>query len=158
MFCSYCGYELNDKKANDLSVKALNDKIIPDSDAEVKIICPRCGHLIHSNLKEEDIKSLSRASHAALQRGRNDFARGMCSVSLFIITIVLSIIFILLSKKAENQMRITLSSPEFWVGSAFGLISVILLVYGTIMLVRGLNSKHKYINLLKDINNKTFVQ
>ena len=43
MFCSYCGYELNDKKANDLSVKALNDKIIPDSDAEVKIICPRCG-------------------------------------------------------------------------------------------------------------------
>lgn len=158
MYCSYCGKKIDDKNATNLSIKNLGNYEDIPSDVKTSIICPRCGHLIHEDLSEDEVKSLSRASHAALQRGRNDFAKGMCSLSLFIITLILSIIFILLSKKAENQMKITLTSPEFWVGLSFGIISVILLVYGSIMVSRGLFTKHRYTNLLKDINNKTFVQ
>lgn len=157
MYCYHCGYNLDEKKVEQ---KESTYKRIEglDIDTTINYVCPRCGHLIHENASNEDVKSLARACHAELQRGRNDFARGMSNVSIGIILLVTSIVFLLLSRKADNQFQITVSSPEFWVFLVLAIISVILLTLGVIFTVLGLKRKVTYTSLLKDINNKTFVQ
>lgn len=157
MYCYHCGYNLDEKKVEQ---KESTYKRIEglDVDTTINYVCPRCGHLIHENASNEDVKSLARACHAELQRGRNDFARGMSNVSIGIILLVTSIVFLLLSRKADNQFQITVSSPEFWVFLVLAIISVILLTLGVIFTVLGLKRKVTYTSLLKDINNKTFVQ
>ena len=157
MFCYHCGYKLDEKKVEQ---KQSTYKRIEglDMDTEINYVCPRCGHLMHENASEEDVKSLARACHAELQRGRNDFAKGMSNVSIGIILLVTSIVFLLLSRKADNQFKITVSSPEFWVFLVLSIISVILLVLGVTFTILGLKRKVTYTSLLKDINNKTFVQ
>ena len=157
MFCYHCGYKLNENKVES---KESTYKRIEGMDVDTKInyVCPRCGHLIHEDASTEDVKSLARACHAELQRGRNDFARGMSNVSIGVILLVTSIVFLLLSRKADNQFRVTVSSPEFWVFLVLAIISVILLTLGTVFTVFGLKRKTTYTSLLKDINNKTFVQ
>lgn len=157
MYCYHCGNKINEEKIEKKqSTYKKFDGI--DMDTEINYVCPRCGHLVHANGTEEDVKSLARACHAELQRGRNHFARGMSNISIGVILLVTSIVFLLLSRKADNQFRITISSPEFWVFLVLAIISVILLVLGTIFTIRGLNKKVVYTSLLKDINNKTFVQ
>lgn len=157
MYCYHCGYSLDEKKVEQ---KESTYKRIEglDIDTTINYVCPRCGHLVHDNASSEDVKSLARACHAELQRGRNDFARGMSNVSIGIILLVTSIVFLLLSRKADNQFKITVSSPEFWVFLVLAIISVILLTLGVIFTVLGLKRKVTYTSLLKDINNKTFVQ
>ena len=157
MYCYHCGKKIDEQKleAKDSTYKKFEGM---DIDTEINYICPRCGHLIHENASHEDVKSLARACHAELQRGRNYFARGMSSLSIAVILLVTSIVFLLLSRKADNQFRITVTSPEFWVFLVLAIISVILLILGTIFTVRGLKRKVMYTSLLKDINNKTFVQ
>ena len=157
MYCYHCGYELDEKKVEQ---KQSTYKKIEglDMDTTIEYVCPRCGHLVHENASPEDVKSLARACHAELQRGRNDFARGMSNVSIGVILFITSIVFLLLSRKADNQFRITVSSPEFWVFLVLFIISVILLILGVIFTVLGLKRKVTYTSLLKDINNKTFVQ
>lgn len=157
MFCYHCGYKLNEEKVEQ---KQSTYKKIEglDMDTQINYVCPRCGHLVHDNASEEDTKSLARACHAELQRGRNDFARGMSNISIGVILLVTSIVFLLLSRKADNQFRITVSSPEFWVFLVLSIISVILLILGIIFTILGLKRKVTYTSLLKDINNKTFVQ
>ena len=157
MFCYHCGYKLNeDKIENQQSTYEKIEGV--DMDTEINYVCPRCGHLVHANASEEDVKSLARACHAELQRGRNDFSKGMSNTSIGVILLVISIIFLLLSRKAENQFKITVSSPEFWVFLVLAIISVILLTLGVIFTVMGLKRKITYTSLLKDINTKTFVQ
>ena len=157
MYCYHCGYNLDEKKVEQ---KESTYKRIEglDIDTTINYVCPRCGHLIHENASNEDVKSLARACHAELQRGRNDFARGMSNISIGIILLITSIVFLLLSRKADNQFQITVSSPEFWVFLVLAIISVILLTLGVIFTVLGLKRKVTYTSLLKDINNKTFVQ
>ena len=157
MYCYHCGYDLDEKKVEQ---KQSTYKKIEglDMDTQINYVCPRCGHLMHENASEEDVKSLARACHAELQRGRNDFARGMSNVSIGVILFITSIVFLLLSRKADNQFKITVSSPEFWVFLVLFIISVILLILGVIFTVLGLKRKVTYTSLLKDINNKTFVQ
>ena len=129
MYCYHCGYDLDEKKVEQ---KQSTYKKIEglDMDTQINYVCPRCGHLMHENASEEDVKSLARACHAELQRGRNDFARGMSNVSIGVILFITSIVFLLLSRKADNQFKITVSSPEFWVFLVLFIISVILLILG----------------------------
>ena len=157
MYCYHCGYKLNENKVESKESTYQKFEGI-DADTELNYVCPRCGHLVHENASEEDVKSLARACHAELQRGRNDFARGMSNMIIGVILLVTAIIFLLLSKKADNQFRITVSSPEFWVFLVLAIISVILLTLGVVFTVLGLKHKTTYTGLLKDINNKTFVQ
>lgn len=158
MYCYHCGYEINEEKLEKKS--STRQKYIDEAplDADINYVCPRCGHLIHEGCEEKDLKSLSTACHAELQRGRNAFARGMSSVSIAVILGVVSFIFFLLSKKADNQYRVTINCPEFWVFLVLAVISVILLVFGVTQVIRGLTRNSKYTKLLKDINTKTFVQ
>ncbi len=157
MYCYHCGYKIDEDKieAQQSTYKKIEGV---DMDTQINYVCPRCGHLIHANAEPEDVKSLARACHAELQRGRNDFARGMSNVSIGIILLVTSIVFLLLSRKADNQFRITVSSPEFWVFLVLAIISVILLILGVVFTIFGMKRKVTYTSLLKDINNKTFVQ
>ena len=157
MYCYHCGYKLNENKVESKESTYQKFEGI-DADTELNYVCPRCGHLVHENASEEDVKSLARACHAELQRGRNDFARGMSNMIIGVILLVTAIIFLLLSKKADNQFRITVSSPEFWVFLVLAIISVILLTLGVVFTVFGLKRKTTYTSLLKDINTKTFVQ
>ena len=158
MYCYHCGYEIDENAIETKS--STRQKYIEEAplDAEVKYVCPRCGHLIHHGAEPKDIKSLSVACHAELQRGRNDFARGMSFVSIAIILGIVGFIFLKLSKKVDVQFRISTSCPEFWIFAVLSVIAVILIVFGTVLVVRGLVRKHKYTGLLKDINTKTFVQ
>ena len=157
MFCYHCGNKIDEKKVEaEQSTYTKFEGVTKDS--VINYVCPRCGHLVHENASPEDVKSLARACHAELQRGRNDFARGMSNISIGVILLVTSIVFLLLSRKADNQFNITISSPEFWVFLVLAIISVILLILGTVFTVKGLKRKKMYTSLLKDINNKTFVQ
>lgn len=158
MYCYYCGHEIDEEKLERAS--SSRKKYIEDAplDADIQYVCPRCGHLIHAGHDEKDIKSLSVACHAELQRGRNDFARGMSSTLIAIILAAVSFIFFLLSRKADNQYRVTINCSEFWVFLVLAIISVILLVFGIVLVARGATRNTKYTKLLKDINTKTFVQ
>ena len=158
IYCCHCGQPINEEKIEAKASSREKFRDVANNDTEVQYICPRCGHIAKRGCDEEDIKSLSRACHAELQRGRNSFAKGMCSLSIAIILLVTSIIFLTLSRKADNQFKITVSTPEFWVFAVLAVISVILLVYGGIETTLGLKKKSLYTKLLKDINNKTFVQ
>lgn len=157
MFCYHCGYNVDVDKI-EAKQSTYNRIEGLDMDTKINYVCPRCGHLVHADASEEDVKSLARACHAELQRGRNDFARGMSNISIGVILLVTSIVFLLLSRKADNQFRITVSSPEFWVFLVLAIISVILLILGIVFTVFGLKRKVTFTSLLKDINNKTFVQ
>jgi len=151
--------KLNERKAN-ASALEKHPNFVDQTQGEVKsaYICPRCGHIVHEGYEEKEIKSLSAACHAELQRGRNDFARGMSALSIAIILGIIAFIFLLLSKKADIQYQISTTCPEFWVFLVLGIISVILLVLGAVLVTRGVKRKSMYSKLLKDINRKTFVQ
>ena len=159
MYCYHCGKKINEKKieAKKSTLSKYADVQI-DEETKISYICPRCGHEITKGMSQESIKSLSRASHAELQRGRNDFARGMANNILGLILLITSIIFLLLSKKADNQFQITMNVPEFWVFIGLAIASVILLGLGVTFAGIGLSKKLMYEALLKDIKNGTFVQ
>lgn len=143
---------------NSAKVLVIEDSSMGKGEVGISYICPRCGHLIKEGFTHEDSKSLSAASHAELQRGRNSFSRGMASLILGVILGVISFIFFLLSRKAVNGFRITTNVSEFWVFLVLAIISVILLAIGITYTVLGLKKKSMYTKVLKDINNGTFVQ
>ena len=157
MYCYHCGYKLDQHKleAKEPSLELVKDFQI-DEDTQIQYICPRCGHLIHEGMSEEDERALSRASHAQVQRGSNSFATGMCLNSLGLILAIVSVIFFLLSNKPTAGFVV--NCGEFYVAVATGILAVILLVVGIIMTIRGVLTKTHYSQLLKDLNNKTFVQ
>ncbi|MDD2209661.1 MAG: hypothetical protein PHR89_01005 [Bacilli bacterium] len=159
MYCYHCGKKINEKKIEAKSStlsKYANVQI--DEETKISYICPRCGHEITEGMSQESVKSLSRASHAELQRGRNDYARGMANNILGLILLITSIIFLLLSRKADTGNQITANVPEFWVFVGLAIASIILLGLGVTFTAIGLSKKKMYETLLKDIKNGTFVQ
>ena len=157
LYCPHCAYRLDEHKieAKKSSYDLANDATI-DDDAQIKYICPRCGHLIHDNLSYDETKELSRASHAQVQRGNNSFATGMCLNSIGLILLIISLIFLVLSNKPAEGFVV--NCGEFYVSVATMIISVILLSFGVFKTVVGLRLKIHYTKLLKGLNNQTFVQ
>jgi hypothetical protein len=88
----------------------------------VNYVCPRCGHLIHEGATQEDIKSLSRASHSELQRGSNNFAFGMGFFAIGIILLTIAIIFFVLAHKPNNGFQLVVACAEFYVSDALSAI------------------------------------
>jgi len=158
MFCFHCGFEIDEKKVEKVSPSLNNVEEVESLDTEVCYICPRCGHLITTSKNKEDIKSLSRAAHAEVQRASNNFSRGMCALCLGAILLIISFIFFLLCRRASNGYKVSTNVAEFYVFIILAVISVILLVLGSIFAVRGRKTKRKYASLLEDINNETFIQ
>ena len=158
MYCTHCAKKIDETKIEANSSYALaGGKEIAEG-TTISYVCPRCGHLIHQDVNEEEVKSLSRAAHAQVQRARNYFASGMGMVSLGAILAAIAILFFVLAHKPSNGYMLTPSSAEFLVSVAIGLIAVILLVVGSVFVVRGVTTKHQNTVLLRDINNGTFAQ
>ena len=157
MYCYHCGYKIDEHK---LEGKRSSYKIVEeveiDENAQIKYVCPRCGHLIHADMSYEESKELSRASHAQVQRGSNSFAAGMCLNSLGLILLIISTVFLLLSNKPS--VGFVFNCGEFYVSAVTMVLSVILLGFSIFQTIRGICLKTNYTRLLKDLNNQTFVQ
>ena len=156
MYCYHCGYRSNKDKIEAKNPSLATGEVEIDENATVSYVCPRCGHLIHEGMTLEDSKELSRASHAQVQRGSNSFATGMCLNSIGIILLIVSFVFLLLSKKPS--VGFVYNCGEFYVCIATFVISVILLGFGIYKTIYGVITKNHYSKLLKDLNNQTFVQ
>ena len=164
MYCSHCGKKIDEnaieKKQSSYVIKDENGELLPvDTDQKVEYVCPRCGHLIHQDLNEEEMKSLSRAAHSQLQRGANSFAFGMAFNLIGIIIGILAFSFYLLSFVSSGCKKVLdTSKSTFLVFVVMGILAVILLGFGIYSTIVGINKKVSYTKLLKDLNNKTFVQ
>lgn len=158
MFCHYCSNKVDVKALEKRSPSLTMFKEVANSETKVVYVCPRCGHIMHEGLNEEEIKSLSRAAHAEYLRGGNAFATGMSMTLFGFILFVIAFLFFLLSFKADAGGNLVYTCAEFIVCCALGFISVILLGIGITLVVRGILTKRKCSLLLKDINNQTFVQ
>ena len=157
MYCYHCGKRIDEHKL-EAKQATLNTEMEVDENVEIQYICPRCGHLIHHGLNEEDSKELSRASHAQIQRSANSFARGMSLNALGGILLIISIIFYILANKPAQGFKLVTNCAEFYVFLVTLIISVILLGFGAWLTVIGVVNKRHYSQLLKDLNNKTFAQ
>lgn len=159
MYCYHCGKKIDEHKIEaKQSSFATDGSIEYGGDTKVQYICPRCGHLIHEGMDEADQKELSRASHAQIQRANNSFARGMCLNALGAILLVVAIVFYILAKKPSKGFILQTDCAEFYVFIGALTASVILLGFGAYLTVVGVLNKRHYSQLLKDLNNKTFVQ
>lgn len=157
MYCYHCGlkiyeHKLETKKSSFQEIENTNEK------TSVQYICPRCGHLIREGLSEEDSKELSRASHAQIQRGNNSYALGMSMNALGAILLVIALLFYLLANKPSKGFVLQTNCAEFYVAIILFVVSVILLGVGVAKTIIGVRKKHHYSLLLRDLNNKTFVQ
>ncbi len=157
MYCYHCGKRIDERKIESKSSSFDSNQEYGEF-TKVQYICPRCGHLIHEGLSEEDSKELSRASHAQIQRANNSYARGMCMNALGVILLIIAIIFFILANKPSQGFVLQTNCAEFYVFIGATIISVILLGVGAYLTIIGLKTKHHYYQLLKDLNNKTFVQ
>ena len=158
MHCCHCGKKINVKYHESKKSSLANVYGTITSNTQVVYVCPRCGTIVHENVTPEEIKSLARAAHSEYQRGCNLFSIGMGNVSIGIITLILAIIFFLLAKKPSNNHQLVVNCAEFYVCVVLFAISAVLLTVGAIYTALGIYRKQYYTHLLKDINNKTFVQ
>ena len=164
MYCCHCGKKFDEhkieQKQSSYVIKDENGELKEiDSDAQVMYVCPRCGHLTHDNLSPEEMKSLSQAAHSQLQRAANSFAKGMALVLIGVIIGILAFSFLLLSYQSSGGARIlNTEKSTFYVFIAMAAVAVILLAPGVYFTISGIKNRLMYTNLLKDLNNKTFVQ
>lgn len=156
MYCHHCGKYINEH-AIEAKASSYNLTEQTNADTAINYVCPQCGHLIKENLDESEIKSLSRASHAQLQRSRNLFANGMGFTVIGVIILVIAAIFFLLARKPSNQFQLTICA-ELFISIGLFAISLCVITYGVINLVKSLIKKNRYTKLLDDINDKIFVQ
>ena len=164
MYCSHCGKKFDEraleKKQSSYVQKDQNGELLPvDTEQKVEYVCPQCGHLAHLDLNEDEMKSLSRAAHSQLQRGANSFAFGMAFNLIGIIIGILAFSFYLLSFQSSGGGKtLDTSKSTFLIFVVMGAVAVILLGFDIVNTIVGLNKKVTYTKLLKDLNNKTFVQ
>lgn len=158
MYCYHCGKKIDEHQIETTkSSYLMTDEELADG-TQIQYVCPRCGYLIHEGMSEEDSKSLSRASHAQIQRGNNAFAVGMSCTSLGTICLIISIIFFLLSRKPGQGFKLVINCAEFYVFCILAVAAIILLGFGIYNVITGLKTRRHYTALLKDLNNKTFIQ
>lgn len=157
MYCYHCGYKINEHK---IEQKAPSIENIEGAGTESRIeyVCPRCGEAIHAGADEKEIKSLSRAAHAEIQRANNNYASGMGLGSVGLILLILGLIFFLLANRPSQGFVLDTSCAEFYVFVVLTIISSILLILGIALVSVGIYKRRLYHGILRDINNHTFVQ
>lgn len=158
MFCQHCGKDFKIDEAKLAEINKDTDKaILLNPNIEKVYVCPRCNHIVKSHLNEADLKELSQASHAEIHRAKNKFSTGMVGLMIGFILACISFLFLSMSYKASNNFEIVYG-VEFYVFIALLTIGIGLLAFGTIYVCIGLKRTNKYQNVLKDIQNDTFVQ
>ncbi len=157
MYCAHCGKRIDEgKRERTRSSLSLSDKT--DEKTEIQYVCPRCGHLIHRHLDKKEIKTLSAASHAEIQVGRNQFAYGRSFASVGSILLILAIVFFLLARKPAQNFKLVVTCPEFSVSRVCFAFAAVLLSLGIVLALLGFWKKKDYEHLLKDINDDVFHQ
>ena len=154
MYCSHCGYDLKDKKIDQIN----KNHTFLNGDTKNVYVCPRCSHIIKEDFNEEDVKALARASHAEIHRSRNLINSGLCFLMIFIILFIVSIMFFAMSFKASAGGQLVTTSTEFYVFIVLLALSILTIIYSSVNLVRGIKKNRKYSLLLKEIQNGTFIQ
>lgn len=157
MYCTHCAKKIDEAKIEKKTSSYTLAKEVGEN-TKIAYVCPRCGHLIHGDISEEETKSLSRAAHAQIQRARNFFATGMGMVSVGLIALAVAILFFFLAKKPSNQYQLVVNCAEFYVFVVLAAISVILLGVGGGLVITGIHRKAANTHLLQEINDRTFVQ
>jgi hypothetical protein len=158
MYCYHCGYELDEHKVEASSSTMEKHAADFKEGTEISYVCPRCGHLIHKGEDETDLKSLARASHAEIQRGRNSQAYGMGMICIGMIALILAGVFLKLSFKPGMQNQFIAACPEFIVCVILAVCAVGLLPTGLVFAFKGHAQIRHYESLLRDIHNQTFFQ
>jgi len=158
MYCYHCGYEINEKEVEAKGATEEKNAAVFKDGTQISYVCPRCGYLIHHGEETADLKSLSRASHAEIQRGRNRFASGMGAICLGAIALILALLFFRLSFKPGQQNQLITDCPEFIVSMILFPLSGAALIYGLVAAILGSVRVKKYELLLRDIHNETFTQ
>ena len=153
--------DINDKKrANDMAY--FKEVLNIDESRTLKtndyFVCPRCGKLARNNLNEADLKSLARAGHSEIHRGRNNISTGMCSLMIGLILAIIGFMFFALSFKATNGGVLDTSCVEFYVFIVLVIIGFALIGYGAANFFYGKNKIKNYEGLLRDMNNGAFHQ
>ncbi len=158
MYCCHCGKEIDENRLEDkkMSQTMMEGKI--DENTTIEYVCPRCGHLIHKDVTNQEIKTLAAASHAEIQKGRNAFSNGMALNCVGVILLVLAIIFFLLAKKPAQNYQLITTCPEFFVSMVGFAVGGVLLILGIVFTTIGLITKGKYQKLLDDIQDDVFHQ
>ena len=154
MYCSHCGYNLNDQKVEKLTHADANRT----KDSTETFVCPRCGKIIKPDLNNEEVKELARASHSEIHRARNSINSGMCFMMIAIILLSISLMFYLMSYKASAGNQLVTTSNEFYVFIGLLVLGLLSLGYSIYRLVVGISKHHRYTKLLKDIQNGVFIQ
>ena len=154
MYCSHCGYNLNEKKVEKLTQNDPNRT----KDSTETFVCPRCGKIIKPDLNNEEVKGLARASHSEIHRARNSLNSGMCFLMIAIILLSISGMFYLMSFKASAGGQLVTTSNEFYVFIGLLVLGLISLGYSIYRLVIGILKHRRYSKLLKDIQNDVFKQ
>ncbi len=157
MYCYHCGKKINEHRIESRHPSIEN---IDGAGAEsrVEYICPRCGESIHAGSNEKELKTLSVAAHAEIQRANNSFSSGMGSLAIGAILLVLGLIFYLLANRPSRGFELDTTCAEFYVFIVLTVIASILLILGSALVSIGIYKRHTYNGVLKDINNHTFVQ
>lgn len=156
MYCYHCAKHIDEDKIEQKSSSFAVEEV--GEGTTVSYICPRCGHLIHADASEEEVKSLARAAHAQIQRARNFLSTGLGYAAIGVIIGIIGLLFYFLACKPTNQYQLVTTCAEFYVSVILSTISVILLVVGIVFIVRGALRRKEYLSLLQDISNRTFVQ
>lgn len=157
MYCYHCGKKIDETKVkSDPTVIENVEK--GNKETSLSYICPRCGHLVHTDPSESDLKSLASAAHAEMQRGRNSFASGMGYGLVGVICLLIAIIFFRLAHKPGLNYALQAESAEFIVSMILFVVCTILIVLGIVLVTKGLVKQKKYKSLLDSIQNQTFYQ
>lgn len=156
MYCYHCAKHIDEDKIEKKSASFAVEEC--GENATVSYVCPRCGHLIHAEADEEEVKSLARAAHAQIQRARNFLSTGLGYAAIGVIIGIIALLFYFLACKPTNQYQLVTTCAEFYVSVILGSISVILLAVGIVFITRGILRKKENVRLLQDINDQTFVQ
>ncbi len=158
LYCSNCGKKIDEKKVEAKLNSLVSQQNVINDQTVVVYVCPRCEHIIHRDLDENDVKQLSRAAHAEIQRSNNFFSSGMGNVVTGVIALAIAIIFYCLSIDLQNQMILDTQCAEFYVFIVLTVIGGAMFIVGLVLAIFGAVKKHHYYSLLDDIKNKTFIQ
>jgi len=157
MYCYHCGKKIDETKVKS-DPTAIAEVEGANKETTLSYICPRCGHLIHSEPSEVEVKSLASAAHAEMQRGRNSFASGMGYGLIGTICLLIAIIFFRLAHKPGLNYALQTESAEFIVSMILFAVCTILIILGIILVTKGFVKQKNYKKLLDSIQNGTFYQ
>lgn len=144
MYCYHCGKKVS------------NEDLIENG--EGKIVCPNCKNEFVEHLEEKELKTLTQSSHNLLHKFMNIFNSGMCGVVIGAIALSVGMLFFTLCFRLQNNNQFSTTCTEFYVFVSLVCIGGLGVLYGLATIPYSIIKLRQYKLLIRDIQNKTFVQ